>query len=364
MKLKVVGWTYYDNTDVDEGENGWAATNAVIDEIKKKGYLFSGYDHQEGFDCAPILNDGKMRRFSQRGFGGIMAEAHGYTGRMDYALFSFGIKSSAMVTPDDFKSEYFVERHLSERFTLEVSEDIFKSARAGEIKLDDLSELRYIDEDDVLELTCCDKTAVFQVADVDRKKDITDNQHYKLEAAFHDFNNPERQKRAEEYFDKAKIILVIKLKKCQHTCETYLRLTQKEIDDPDWSNDEEFDKWVKETDELRERWFDCRLSMIQQLRDDFSAQAYTNSEDFFINRNTKYNVDINEMIRKTIGCFVGKEQQFKDFCEKCAAEASLVVVPCIKNNSNEPKPKLSIDSDIEEFLQKAGVKLDLDEYVL
>lgn len=364
MKLKVIGWTYYDNTEIDEGENSWAATNAVIDEIKAKGYLFSGYDHQETFDCAPILSDGKMRRFSQRGFGGIMAEAHGYTSRMDYSLFSFGIKSSALVTPEGYHSDYVVERHLSERFTLEVSEDVFNSAYEGEIKLDDLSELRYIDVDDVLELTCCGKTAVYQVADLDRKKDLTEKQRLKLEVAFHDFDNPEKQQRAEEIFDKTKVVLIIKLKKCHHTCETYLYLTKKEIDDPDWSNDEEFEKWDQETTKLWNRWMDRTFSLTNELREDFSAEAYTDGENYFVNRNAKYNVDINEMIRKTIGCFAGKEQQFKDLCDKYAAAATLVVVPCIRYNSNEPKPKLTIDSDIEEFCAKADVQLDLDDYIL
>ena len=63
MKYKVVGWTSYDGDDVpdSEGRIGYAECCAIIDAIKEHGYLFSGWDHQEMFDCAPVLNDGKRR---------------------------------------------------------------------------------------------------------------------------------------------------------------------------------------------------------------------------------------------------------------------------------------------------------------
>lgn len=76
MKIKVVGWTQYDLHEFDEGDSGWAVRMAVVDDIRKNGYLFSGYAHQEYSNCAPVFNDGKMRRFSQRGFADMIARRH------------------------------------------------------------------------------------------------------------------------------------------------------------------------------------------------------------------------------------------------------------------------------------------------
>ena len=64
MKYKVIGWTYYDNSEILSSGNtiGFAERNAIIDEIRKHKYLFSGWQHQENWDgVVPILNDGKKR---------------------------------------------------------------------------------------------------------------------------------------------------------------------------------------------------------------------------------------------------------------------------------------------------------------
>ena len=49
MKYKVIGWTYYDNNEVLDSGNtiGFAERNAIIDEIRKHKYLFTGWHHQE-----------------------------------------------------------------------------------------------------------------------------------------------------------------------------------------------------------------------------------------------------------------------------------------------------------------------------
>ena len=121
MKLKVIGWTYY-GTQLPQGKLGWAARNAIIDDIKEHGYLFSGWAHQEGNFCAPVLNDGKIYRFSQRGWGGVMAEAHGYTGRMDYTLFAFAGDRKKEIRPDGGydQRKFEPQGSLNERFELSV----------------------------------------------------------------------------------------------------------------------------------------------------------------------------------------------------------------------------------------------------
>ena len=92
MKYKVIGWTYYENYEILDSNKtiGFAERNAIIDEIRKHKYLFSGWHHQESWDgVVPILNDGRKRCFSQRGWGGVMAEAYGEMGDFDYARYAF-----------------------------------------------------------------------------------------------------------------------------------------------------------------------------------------------------------------------------------------------------------------------------------
>lgn len=214
MKLRVIGWTYYDD-DLQQGELGWAARNAIIDDIKKHGYMFSGWAHQECDCCAPVLNDGKIYCYSQRGWGGIMAEAHGYTGRMDYAKFAFAMDMEEEIRPKDYFDEdtFEPEYHLNERFELEVSKDIFASAEHKlEIKLDDLPELRYLDNGDTLALVSGENKAEFTVVDVDRTKDLTEDEQDEIWSAHYDLFNEERAKRAEETFANAKVVMIVKLK--------------------------------------------------------------------------------------------------------------------------------------------------------
>lgn len=214
MKLRVVGWTYYDD-DWMPGTLGWAARHAIIDEIKEKGYLFSGWAHQEGDNCAPILNDGKIYCYSQRSWGGIMAEAHGYTGRMDYAKFAFDVDPEKVSFPEDRIDEdaFTLELNLNERFELEVPQSILECAcKDGEITLDNLPALRYLDEGDTLKLLCGERSEEFIVADVERKRDFSEDKLFELECAFYDFSDKERMRRAEEEYNSAKIIMIITLK--------------------------------------------------------------------------------------------------------------------------------------------------------
>lgn len=173
MKYRVVGWASYDDMSIEDSGNtiGFAERHAVIDDIKANGYLFSGYDHQEMWDCAPVLNDGKKRCFSQRGWGGVMAEAHGYFGAYDYSLFSFGINEEYAKRPKgDFSIwDFTPEENLAEHFEIAVSEEIFEFAkRENPFFLPDLEELRFIDAGDTLTLRFGEKTAEFKVTEIGR----------------------------------------------------------------------------------------------------------------------------------------------------------------------------------------------------
>lgn len=178
MKYKVIGWTYYDNYDTPayNKQIGFAERNAIIDEIKKHKYLFTGWHHQEYFDnCVPVLNDGKKRMFSQRSFGGIMAEAYGYTEDLDYVRYTFhqSIDNSDLKIPNnEFDIEEFKpEELINEHFDVFVSEGLFDIAKKkNPFYLEDLEELRYIDTNDTITLNYNNESLTFLVSDIDRNK--------------------------------------------------------------------------------------------------------------------------------------------------------------------------------------------------
>ena len=192
MKYRVVGWTDYDSYDVKDvdGPIGFAERNAIIDDIKAHGYLFSGWDHQEMLECVPILNDGKKRCYSQRGWGGVMAEAHGDMGEYDYAgyAFDFSLKREMCVYPDSslYPEDFTPEKDLNEHFEIEVDEGIFElSQKQNPFFLDDTDTLRYIDKGDMLTLKCGEKHTEFLIDGIDRSRnDGQSNGSYTINTEF------------------------------------------------------------------------------------------------------------------------------------------------------------------------------------
>ena len=138
MKYRVIGWTYYEDSEILDSGNtiGFAERNAIIDEIRKHQYFFSGWHHLESWDgVVPVLNDGRKRCFSQRGWGGVMAEAYGYMGDYDYASFAFhqSVPGNKLhFAPDDFNIyEYEPEAVENEHFKVAVNEGLFEIAKTS-----------------------------------------------------------------------------------------------------------------------------------------------------------------------------------------------------------------------------------------
>lgn len=211
MKYKVIGWTTYDNIidDIKTGPSSDAATQAIIDDIKANNYDFTGYDHQETENCAPVLNDGKKRLYTQRGFGAIMAEAHGYRGSMDYARYSYTaanarVRKSRKGLPPmelEFVPEKFVPEDLSEDYTLTLAAEQYKSAKEnGEVTVDDTPYIRFLDAGDRLTLVNGENRVTYPVCRVIKDKDLTEDDMINLYA------NVEG---AEEKWQNAKIIAKI-----------------------------------------------------------------------------------------------------------------------------------------------------------
>ena len=188
MKYKVIGWTWYDNYNIPFSDKtiGFSERNAIIDDIRKNKYLFTGWDHQESWDnCVPILNDGKKRGFSQRGWGGVMAEAYGQMNDYDYSLYTFhgSIKSSSKKSClDSFNpNEFVAEPLLNEHFEVTVSEELFEIAKnKNPFYLEDTQDLRFIDTNDTITLHCNSEELTFLVDDIDRNKKEVDFKEHDL----------------------------------------------------------------------------------------------------------------------------------------------------------------------------------------
>ncbi len=177
MKWKVVGWTHYDNSSVmDPGDVTLAEYAAIVDEVRERRYLFSGWDHQNSFLCAPVLSDGAMRTFSERGWGGVMAEAYGYEGPYDYARFAFDLaeESRYPAPEEEFYGEDFhplTRAELAEVITLEVEEAVFRKAAASpSFLVEEKPELAYLDRGDTLVLTSGGAEARYRVLYVERER--------------------------------------------------------------------------------------------------------------------------------------------------------------------------------------------------
>ena len=75
-QYKVVGWASYDdaypNKSVPQDEV-MNMVNAVVEDVVKNGYCFSGQEHQNGLTGMPVFSDGTAFRASMRSWGAIMA---------------------------------------------------------------------------------------------------------------------------------------------------------------------------------------------------------------------------------------------------------------------------------------------------
>lgn len=193
MKYKVIGWTNYEDYDIPFKDDtiGFAERNAIIDEIRKHKYLFTGWHHQEHWgNCVPILNDGKKRGFSQRGWGGVMAEAYGQDDPYSYASYTFyeSIPSNYLSFPKKgFNVDKFVAKPLeNEHFDVDVSIELFNIAKKkNPFFLQDLDSLRFIDTNDTITLHCNNESLTFLVSDVDRnKKEIKFKDHHLISSKY------------------------------------------------------------------------------------------------------------------------------------------------------------------------------------
>jgi len=78
--VKVIGWTGWDDPRYREDYLSDPLfeehRNAVIDELQKRNYHFSGFYHQGGELGVPVFDDGDWFKVSYRTWGQIMADAY------------------------------------------------------------------------------------------------------------------------------------------------------------------------------------------------------------------------------------------------------------------------------------------------
>ncbi len=224
MKFRVVGWTEWDGSEVPVGDLTHAAYKAIVIDIRDKGYDFSGEDHQGLRNCCPVLNDGMKRRFSQRGFGKAMAEAHGQDAENSYSNWAFNWRcfdeeDTSVRPPEELRFDpktFTPETDLCEEYVVEVSPDIFAQAEnAGEdeeIKLDDTEALWLIECDDTLTLTSAEKRATYVVTAVDRRKDFDREEWIRIMALRYKMS-PEADAEADKFYASKRRVVALKLLK-------------------------------------------------------------------------------------------------------------------------------------------------------
>ncbi len=150
MKIRVIGWTDDYDSHFGEGEHSFAANEAIMEDIRLHGYEFTGWDHQETRNCVPVLSDGKVRSFSQRGWGGLMGEAYGLNGPMDYCKYAFNycFPPEACTYPEDEREITRVVWKTAERYLSDEELDLLfdsgdwalfpRKEGAGELELVEL----------------------------------------------------------------------------------------------------------------------------------------------------------------------------------------------------------------------------------
>ncbi|MBQ7761467.1 MAG: hypothetical protein IJ400_05360 [Clostridia bacterium] len=170
MKVRVVGWTHYGDSRFENDGITYAEMEAIVDDIKENGYMFTGMHHQGCKYCVPVLNDGKKRVFSERGFGKIMARGHDvFTsgGYVDYA-FNWGYSDEELKMPGEereIKEVFEPETDLNEEFEFEATEEQFNTAQSTlTLEFPNEHKYRYMSGGDDLTMKCGDRVAKYHIA--------------------------------------------------------------------------------------------------------------------------------------------------------------------------------------------------------
>lgn len=110
MTYKVIGWTWWGDTDYVEASLTDEVVDAVVKEIRKCGYCFGGDSHQYRDGCVPVLSTGEVVKCSMREWGAIMSMAFfdGVRFPLDYMGWYMGtcIEDDALKYPEEGVDEH------------------------------------------------------------------------------------------------------------------------------------------------------------------------------------------------------------------------------------------------------------------
>lgn len=388
MKYEVIGWTYCGDQDYPPHEPITACVDAaIIKEIRKHGYLFGGDRHE---DYCPIFNDGTYVSYSWRGWGRIMALAHDVKG--DYAYMFAYMNSLIQRKSRKYPETRFPDAKrivprdsLTEIFVMHLADDMFDKVKAGEktveIRLFD-DKRKLVDIGDYIEFRKSSdesETVRRRVSDLDIRQTFGEmflNDRYlgdmkwsktlrftpKQLGAPDDATESSLVEAMYRFYDKSQEeeygVIAFTLEKPKHTCHTF------------------FGVWLDE-DLYAERLSSCSEGEFKRLFDeslntDLIEVALRNITDGFkrisdcfkCGVNDDYDADVNVMLRKTLKNLLGKEAMFKEIRERFCVSMTLEIFAVIAESSEEPKQRLSLDSDIKAFLDLSGVKLNVGKRIV
>jgi len=393
MKYEVIGWTESGTSLYPRHQIITAAVDAaVIKEIVKNGYLFGGDAHE--YYC-PVLNDGTYVSYSWRGWGRIMALAHGVTGEYSYMFgyMDMCIKPKAIKKPrcDAINDKLIVPKEtLVETFDMRLADDMFEAVKLGtktvEIRLFD-DKRKLVDIGDFIRFSkMSDPSQKIRrrVVDIELAENFenlfTENRYkedkiWEKELRFTpvQLGAPEnstveelvegmRKFYTEEQEEKDGVIAFI-MEKPNHTLRTRF-LADMFSYESDILLDEKFSApniSKKECESLLNAHYD--YSAIEGVFQAVSEEITERSCKFFTDYNEEYDVDVNVMLRKTLKNLFGKEKQLKEIRDYYCIATYIEIFAVFTEDSEGPKPILSLDEDILKFLHETGAELKFDYYI-
>ena len=113
-EVKVIGWTTGDDNGYQEiGCGSRQVYDAIVTEIREKGYLFGAMDHDGGaHPCNPVINNGFKVSCGQRFWAKLMACAHeGQEGKAGYMNY-YGFLDNAVYPPAGVDREQIIPFEL------------------------------------------------------------------------------------------------------------------------------------------------------------------------------------------------------------------------------------------------------------
>ncbi len=387
MKYEVIGWTYDSDSKYPSHEVITASVDkAIIKEIRKHGYLFGGDVHE---NYCPVLNDGTLVSYSWRGWGRIIALAYEEEGEYAYmyGYMDSLIKPNARKYPADRLVEdirIVPKESLTETFVMHLADDMFEKVKAGtktvEVRLFD-DKRKLVDIGDYIEFRKQSdetKRVIRKVVDLPtiqksfaamfKTSKYLGNKKWEEVLRFSpqslgapdDSTLQSLVDNMHQYYDTADEerygVIAFILEEPTPTCYTCFKVL---INDDECmeryserlvnASDEEFHHLMDDDSLFNRDKIEAELNEIASFDEKWDY--------FYCGENNSYEVDINEMLRKTLSGLLGKEEQLIALQDKYLVILKLELFTVIIKDSPLPKQRLSLDKDIIEFLHKTNTQL-------